>query len=399
MMHAMQASSAPSYAQALDQARALVPTLKARSAHAEALRRIPDETLRDLHAVGLFRILQPRRFGGAELPFQALLDVGAIIAHGCGSTAWVYANLASHHWMLAMWGEQAQTEIWGEAPEALIASAFVFPAGHAYRTDGGYRLSGHWKFSSGIDTCAWTMVGAIVHDEATGEGEYRMFLVPRSDYTQIDTWFVAGLKGTGSKDIEIADAFVPTYRTLAVCDVRGGPSPGSSVNPGALYRIPPFDMFPYVVGGVALGIAEAAIASFTQETVTRLAAYSSARMSDFASVQIRLAEASAAARAARLMMTSRCEQAMALAQRGDIPSLDEKVAFRRDGAYAAKLCTRAVDVLFEASGGDALYDQREIQRAFRDVHAANSHNALTWDVAASLYGKVALGIRIDNPTI
>jgi 3-hydroxy-9,10-secoandrosta-1,3,5(10)-triene-9,17-dione monooxygenase len=399
MMHAMQSSPAPSYAQALEQAHALVPRLKARSAHAEALRRIPEETLQDLHATGLFRILQPRRFGGAELPFQALMDVGAIIGHGCGSTAWVYANLASHHWMLAMWGEQAQHEIWGEAPETLIASAFVFPAGHAYCIDGGYRLSGHWKFSSGIDTCHWSMMGAIVHDEATGEGEYRMFLVPQSDYKQIDTWFVAGLKGTGSKDIEIADAFVPTYRTLAVSDVRGSASPGSSVNPGALYRIPPFDMFPYVVGGVALGIAEGAVASFTDETVTRLAAYSSARMADFASVQIRLAEASAATHAARLIMTASCEQAMAIAQRGETPSLDQKVTFRRDGAYAAKLCTRAVDVLFEASGGDALYDQREIQRAFRDVHAANNHNALTWDVAASLYGKVALGIRIDNPTI
>lgn len=398
MAHPVHLSTAMSHADAVQRARALIPVLKARTAEAETLRQIPEQSVHDLQDTGLFRILQPRRFGGSELPFKALVDVGAIVAQGCGSTAWVYANLASHHWMLGMWESRAQEEIWGDSPDVLIASAFVFPAGHAYCVEGGYRLSGHWKFSSGIDSCRWTMVGAIVHDDATGEGEYRMFLLPKQDYQQIDTWFVAGLKGTGSKDIVVKDAFVPAYRTLAVADVLGSATPGSAVNPGPLYRVPPFDLFPYVVGGVALGIAEGAIASFSAETVTRLAAYSSTRMADYATVQVRLAEASAAVYAARLVMSSRCDQAMEIAQKGR-PSLDEKVAFRRDGAYAARLCTRAVDVLFEASGGDALYDLRDIQRAFRDVHAANNHAALTWDVAASLYGKVALGIRIDNPTI
>lgn len=399
MVHTVQTSAVLSHTQAVERARALIPALKARTAEAETLRQMPEQSVEDLHDAGLFRILQPRRFGGSELSFRTLVEVCALVAQGCGSTAWVYANLASHHWMLGMWEARAQEEIWGDSPDVLIASAFVFPAGHAYRVEGGYRISGHWKFSSGIDSCRWTMVGAIVHDEATGEGEFRMFLVPQHDYRQIDTWFVAGLKGTGSKDIEIKETFVPAHRTLAVADVLGSVTPGSAVNPGALYRVPPFDMFPYVVGGVALGIAEGAIASFTAETVTRLAAYSSTRMADYATVQVRLAEAAAAVHAARLVMIGRCDQAMEIAQRGGRPSLDEKVSFRRDGAYSAKLCTRAVDVLFEASGGDALYDLRDIQRAFRDVHAANNHAALTWDVAASLYGKVALGIRIDNPTI
>jgi len=385
--------------EALARARRLVPALRERSARTEALRQLPPETIEDLHAAGLFRILQPQRVGGAELPFRTLVEVCAVIGEGCGSTAWVYANLASHHWMLGMWDAAAQEEIWGESPDTLIASAFVFPAGHAYRVDGGYRLSGRWKFSSGIDPSRWSMLGAIVHEEATGEGEYRMFLVPQADYRPIDTWFVAGLRGTGSKDIEVQDVFVPAYRTLAVSATRGGPTPGAAVNPGPLYRIPPFDMFPYVVAGASLGIAEGALASFTADTATRLAAYSATRVADYAAVQIRLAEASASINAARLVMMDRCEEAMEVARRGEAPSLETKVALRRDGAYAARLCTRAVDLLFEASGGDALYDQRVIQRAFRDVHAANSHNALTWDVAASLYGKVALGIRIDHPTI
>jgi 3-hydroxy-9,10-secoandrosta-1,3,5(10)-triene-9,17-dione monooxygenase len=399
MIEAAQTQPVLDRQQALAQAQALIPALKARSAKTEALRQLPPETIQDLHAAGLFRILQPRRVGGSELAFPVLVEVCALIGQGCGSTAWVYGNLASHHWMLAMWNPRAQDEIWGEAPDTLIASAFVFPAGHAYRTDGGYRLSGRWKFSSGLDPSRWSMLGAVVHDEATGEGEYRMFLVPQSDYRPIDTWFAAGLKGTGSKDVQVDDIFVPAYRTLAVADVRGGATPGATVNPGALYRLPVFDLFPYVVAGTSLGIAEGAVASFTAETINRLAAYSATRVADYAPVQIRLAEASAAIHAARLVMLERCQEAMQIATRGAIPSMETKVALRRDGAYAARLCTRAVDLLFEASGGDALYDQRDIQRAFRDVHAANSHNALTWDVAASLYGKVALGIRIDHPTI
>ena len=270
----------PSYEDVMARAWALVPALKSRTAKAEALRRVPEETIQDLHAAGLFRILQPRRVGGAELPFRAIVETSAIIGQGCGSTAWVYGNLASHHWMLAMWDARAQEEIWGESPDTLIASGFVFPAGHAVKTDGGYRLSGRWKFSSGIDPSHWSMVGAIVHDESTGEGEYRMFLVPQGDYRPIDTWFVAGLKGTGSKDIEITNVFVPAYRSLAVAETRGAPTPGAIVNPAPLYRIPVFDMFPYVVAGAALGIAEGALASFTAETVSRIASYSATRMSD-----------------------------------------------------------------------------------------------------------------------
>ncbi|MGH8665235.1 MAG: acyl-CoA dehydrogenase family protein, partial [Burkholderiales bacterium] len=307
MMQALEPQPALDREDALERARRLVPELKERTAKTEALRQLPPETLQELHATGLFRILQPQRVGGSELPFRTLVEVCALIGQGCGSTAWVYANLASHHWMLAMWDPKAQDEIWDESADTLIASAFVFPAGHAYRVDGGYRLSGRWKFSSGIDPSRWSMLGAVVHDEASGEGEYRMFLVPQSDYRPIDTWFAAGLKGTGSKDIEVQDIFVAAYRTLAVSDARGGATPGSAVNPGALYRLPVFDMFPYVVAGTSLGIAEGAVASFTAETANRLAAYSATRVADYAPVQIRLAEASAAINAARLVMLDRCE--------------------------------------------------------------------------------------------
>src|SRR5271168_110068 len=177
-------------------------------ARAEAL--IPD-----LHSSGLFRMLQPARVGGSELPYRALYELTAVVGQGCGSTSWVLANLAAHHWLLGMWHPEAQNEIWGESPDSLISSALAFARGRARRVEGGYRLSGRWPFSSGIDASAWNMFGAVVSDEETGQSEPRMLLVPTSDYTIIDTWEVIGLAGTGSKDVEVADVFVPAYRTLA----------------------------------------------------------------------------------------------------------------------------------------------------------------------------------------
>ena len=193
-----------------------MPVLRERAPRAEELRRIPDDTINDLHASGLFRMLQPRRVGGSELSYEAIVERTAIIGRGCGSTAWVLANLANHHWMLALWPRDAQNEIWGESADALVGSALMFPAGHAERDGHGYRLSGHWKFSSGIDACDWCMLGGIV---ASAEGEmpeYHVFLVPKDDYQIIDTWHVAGLRGTGSKDVEVKEVFVPAHRALTV---------------------------------------------------------------------------------------------------------------------------------------------------------------------------------------
>src|SRR5579885_1668201 len=210
-------------------AEALVPVLRERAARAEELRRLPDETIADLHQSGLFRILQPRRVGGSELPFRSIVELVAIVGRGCGSTAWVLANLAAHHWLLGMCTAEAQDEIWGEDPDNLIGSALIFPRGRAQRVPGGYRLSGRWPFSSGIDCANWNMIGALCIDEEIGRSEPRIFLLPASDYRIIDTWQVIGLAGTGSKDVEVSDVFVPHHRTLAAEEITGGPTPGSAV--------------------------------------------------------------------------------------------------------------------------------------------------------------------------
>lgn len=389
--------TAPTLHELTERAQALVPVLRERAPRTEELRRIPDDSIRDLHASGLFRMLQPKRVGGSELSYEAIVELTAIIGRGCGSTAWVLANLANHHWMLALWPRDAQNEIWGASADALVGSALMFPAGHAERDGKGFRLSGHWKFSSGIDACDWCMLGGIT---SSAEGElpqYYVFVVPKADYNIIDTWHVAGLRGTGSKDVEVSDIFVPAHRALTVEQMKGGVAPGGET--AALYRLPVFDMFPYVVAGAALGIAQGAIEEFSADIRHRITAYSTTLLADYATTQARLGHAASAISAAERILIGNCLEAMALAAANAVPTRDQKIRMRRDGAYAAHLCTEGVDLLFGAGGGEFLYNQQVIQRSFRDIHAANSHYALAWDIATTMAGKSLLGIAADLPTL
>jgi 3-hydroxy-9,10-secoandrosta-1,3,5(10)-triene-9,17-dione monooxygenase len=385
----------PDFATLEARAEALVPALRARARACEELRRIPDESIADLHASGLFRMLQPKRVGGSELPFRALVELGAIVSRGCGSTGWVLTNLASHHWMLGMWQAAAQDEVWGGAPDDLVGSAFVFPCGRARAVPGGFALSGRWPYSSGIDASRWNLVGGVVRDEQGRALESRVFLVPAADYRILDTWFVAGLRGTGSKDVEMADAFVPLHRTLPLASLAGGDTPGSAVNPGALYKLPALGLFSFVVAAVSLGIAQGAIADYRASMRDRVGSYTGRRLADLAGVQLRLAEASALADIAQALMLKDCDEATAAVAGGASPDVADKARWRRDGAYAAGFCTKAVELVFTATGGAAVYLDRPIQRAFRDAAAANAHYALSWDVNGTQWGRVALGLPPD----
>ena len=376
-------------------AREMVPRLRARAAQADELRRIPDETISELNENGLMRLFQPRRVGGSEADWVALIDVSSELARGCGSTAWNWANWAVHHWMLALWPPQCQDEVWGADPAVIIASAIMFPPGKATPVAGGYRLTGRWPFSSGVDPSAWDQIGAVVE----GSGELRMFMVPSSDYRVIDNWRVLGLRGTGSKDVEVKDAFVPQHRTLGVEECKGGAHPGAAANPGAIYRIPMYAALPHMLVGIPLGIAQGAYDQFLEGMRARASRYSGRNLADMTALQMKVAEASACIDTARLILRTRCLEAQAIAEAGGVPDLMTKAAWRRDGAFAAQLCDRAMDAIFKTAGATGLYDEQPLQRAFRDFTAANQHITMMWDAQATTYGRIALGLPPDNPTL
>jgi 3-hydroxy-9,10-secoandrosta-1,3,5(10)-triene-9,17-dione monooxygenase len=378
-----------------EKAEALLPKLKERAGRCEELRRLPDETLRDFHDAKLFRIHQPRRVGGAELEFAAVVTYGALLARACASSAWNWVNFAAHHMMLGMFPRAAQDEIWGKSPDTLIASSFVFPAGRARKVKDGYVLSGRWPFSSGVDPSEWNMLAGLARLDDNLPPEQRIFLLHRSQYEVIDNWFAGGLRGTGSKDVEAAEQFVPEHRTLAVADTKGGPTPGSAVNPGPLYQLPVFALFPYMLSGVALGIAEGLIDDY-RPGAGRM---TGARVAEIQSTQVRLGEATAYARASRLMQLHNCEEAEKLIAAGRVPEGKVKARYRLEGAYAVEWAVRAVDVMFGLYGASGLYESGHAPRAFRDAHAVKQHFSFNTDIASTTYGRVALGLASDNPTL
>ena len=387
------------YAAMVARARALIPHLRDRAARTEELRRLPPETERDLHDTGLFRIVQPKRVGGSEFDYVALVDCADALGQADASVAWNFANLASHHWMLGMFDKRAQDLVW-KNPDVLIASSFIFPAGRARKVDGGYVLRGSWPFSSGVDSSDWNMLASVVSSDDEADGiEYRIFLLNKSDYKINDTWNATGLRGTGSNDVEVNDAFVAEPMTVAVSDLAGGPTPGSAVNPNALYALPVFSLFPYVLSGVALGNAQACLDDYVEVARHRASTYNRAKLGDLQSTQIKIAEASAKIDAARVIMRSTCFEAMADARSGHVPDTAAKTKLRRDGAYSVNLCTEAVSLLFSASGARGLFTTGALQRQFRDAHAINSHLAFNFDAAGTNYGRVALGLPSENLTL
>src|SRR6266704_3122843 len=274
------------YAAMIGRAKALIPNLRDRASSTEELRRLPPETERDLHDSGLFRIVQPKRVGGSEFDYVALVDCADALGQADASVAWNFANLASHHWMLGMFDQRAQDLV-------------------------------------------WNMLASVVSSDDEADGiEYRIFLLNKSDYKITDTWNASGLRGTGSNDVEVSDAFVAEAMTLAVSDLDGGPTPGSAANPNALFALPVFSLFPYVLSGVALGNAQACLDDYVDLARHRASTYNRAKLADLQSTQIKIAEASAKIDAARLIMRSTCIEAMADARRGYVPDIAAKTRMR-----------------------------------------------------------------------
>ncbi len=377
----------------LGSARDLIPVLRERSAAAEAAGRIGDDTISDFEETGLLGIVQPARVGGAELDYAALLEATYDLSRGCGSAGWIYINLACHHWMLAMFDERAQNDVWKDDPTTYTATSVIYPAGRAKKVKGGYTLSGRWPFCSGVHHSDWIILGGIA------AGKQRMFLLPKSDVELIDTWDVTGLVATGSVDTSVKDVFVPAHRTLAATDVRGGPTPGAAVNPAPLYQLPVAALFPHLiaapVAGMAMGVSDTCLTSMQ----ARVSTYSRSKVSDFATMQLRLSDAMAANDAAMALLYAGCREADAIAVTGGMPDMATKMRWRRDAAFTATMAADATDRLYRAQGGGAIYAKNPLQRQFRDLHAGLGHIGVSNDANGVAYGRIALGLEADNPLV
>lgn len=372
-------------------ARAMRPVLEARATRCADDRRVPNETIDELVHAGFFRMLQPKRWGGLESHPNEFFDVVVEIASACPSTAWVLGVVAVHAWQLALFPAEAQADVWSRDRNVRISSSYM-PVGKVTRVDGGYRLSGKWGFSSGVDHASWIFLGAMVPAANEGEApEMLTFLVPLSDCVVHDDWFVSGLRGTGSKSVEVREAFVPTHRTHRMADGFRCSSPGNEENASPLFRLPFGQIFTRTVATPAIGMLQGAIDAFLEENAARTGRADGKSAASDPATQEAVARATLAVREARALLRADYDAMMELAERGERIPVEDRIAYRHHAGGVTHRMALALDELFMESGGGAIFTDRRLNRFFQDIHAARAHHANNPRKTARNLGSLLLG--------
>lgn len=380
MSAASQATNPQSHAETglvrslLSKAEELVPVLRSRERAAIAAGQVPAETIEDFVQAGFFKVLQPARYGGFELPPKVYFDIARTLAEGCMSSAWVYAVIAVHNWQLALFDDRAAQDVWGKNPGTRISSSYM-PVGKVKAVEGGYRLSGRWAFSSGSAHCDWVILGAAV-PTANGNGppELRNFLLPRADYTIVTNWDVMGLRATGSNDIAVDDAFVPEHRTIREIDMFEMDCRGHTHNRSPLYGIPFPQIFNRTVACTSLGALKRALGTFVEATKEKRATYTGERLARDTTIQYAVAEVDRTLDEQMLVLERDANELMEHASRHTW-SIERRAALGYSTTVMVSRCVTAVDKLMEFSGGKALYRGHPVQQAFLDIHCARAHVA------------------------
>lgn len=380
----------------LGKVRDLLPALRDRAQEAEELRRVPPESVKGLQETGFFRLLQPVRHGGFEAHPLTFYTAVKHIASACGSTGWVASVLGVHPWHVGLFDSRAQDEVWAEDQDVRISSSYA-PVGRATPVEGGFRFSGKWSFSSGCDHATWVLLGGLVMNDEGKPVDFRTFLLPISDYTINDVWDTVGLRGTGSNDIMVQDAFVPEHRTLSMMHTARCICPGQDVNPGPLFRMPYGTIHPYAITAPMIGMAVGAYETHVGATRERIrSAYMGEKSSEDPFAQVRIALAANDIDCAWLLLERDINEEMAHAVAGTKIPVETRLRARGDQVLGSAKAISAIDRLFESAGGKAIDNGLALPRFWRDAHAARVHAANDPERALVMYGKGELGIQVRD---
>jgi 3-hydroxy-9,10-secoandrosta-1,3,5(10)-triene-9,17-dione monooxygenase len=380
------------YEEAIERAKSLVPGVSSRSNEGELLRHQPLENIQDFIESGLVRSLVPRRWGGHELNWKTLADTAIEVSKGDASAGWCYSLLLLHSWMLAFFPNKAQEDVWKENPDACLATS-INPS-HDSKIEGvngGYRLTGKWGFSSGINHCDWVMISAEAPTEDGKKVLY--FLVPKSDLKVIDIWHVIGMKGTGSNLLELTDVFVPEYRTMELEPWNlYGKSPGMDLNTAPLYRIQLSAVMPVTLLSVILGATKGAYTIWRDRVIGKNRTRTGELVANLSHQQIRLATVAAKIEAVDALL----HQSLELVESGRVLEFQERVRLRCNYAYCAEMCAEIMESIYTSSGAAAAAESHPLQQFWRDIHAGAQHTAFNFDWVGEIYGKIELGIPVKE---
>ena len=392
------AARIPSHAELIERARALVPRLIERAPQAERDRRVADEIIAAMKSTGLFRALQPKRWGGYETDLGTYYDIELVLAEGDMSAAWIYGVVGVTPWVMALFDDRAARDVWEKDSSSLIGLSLA-PVGKVAEAEGGIRLSGRWPFASGCLYCDWALLGAFVPPApSAGAGaapEWRMYLVPKADYEILDTWHTVGLKGTGSNDIVVRDAFVPHHRVRRMIDNISCVGPGQAVNTSPLYRIP----FGQVFGG---GVAYGAIGAL-QGMLDAFRAFAGPRMRlggrktvEDPDAQLAVGDAENAIDELKTMIHRNVRNLTAYAERGEIPPQDERLKYKFQMATISERCRALAVRLFQVAGASGLYTDHRFGRILADINASRQHVTNQHELHGREWGAHLLGLPMKE---
>jgi 3-hydroxy-9,10-secoandrosta-1,3,5(10)-triene-9,17-dione monooxygenase len=373
--------------EAVEIARSLVPKLRERVSQGDEQRRLPEGSVQDLVDSGLIMLESPKRYGGAELNLDSLIEVTAALGEGCPATGWVYALWAAHMWLIGHYPAHIQEQVFSD-PKPLVSSV-VNTVGTPVPVEGGYRWTGRGFFSSGVDHCTWLTAAVDLKPEEP-PGDRRWFLLRREDFTIIDDWKTVGLRGTGSKTIVFDDLFIPEERNLVAKELAEGRGLGAELHGSPLYCAAMDFTFSLPLAGPVIGVARSMIGELAERVRKRLESSSYRIASEQTGTMLRLAEAAAQIDAAEALLVNTARK-FCFMPAAQATSLD-KAECRRNVAYATQMCRHAANSIFEASGGSNVYESADLQRLWRDSNVAAAHHGLQWDVHGLGYGRELVGL-------
>ena len=380
----------------LEKARALSAVMREHAARGEREARVADEVIDAMESSGLLGLFAPKLYGGLEEGPATMLEVVSILGEGDASAAWVASFYMAHTWIAALFPKEAQDELFAGRAHLRAPAPFA-PTGVLTARDGGYSLTGNWRFATGCVHGTWAFVGAI----EPGEPRPRFFLVavPRADYEIVETWDVDGMAGTGSHDITVSDAFVPAHRTISLNDFRTGNTPGTKVHAGPLYRVPMPPMLALTAAAPVIGAARRGHQEYARQIRQRILAYEGTSQVDKPAAQMRLAAAEADIRAAELLLESSAGELMQLLSGTKEVTLDDRSRLRLNAAYAVQCALRALRGLADSAGSSAHFASHPLQRQLRDVTVVATHAIFDWDQTTELRGRMLVGLKPSSPLL
>lgn len=379
---------------------ALLPALREKREETRENRIVLPAIREMIRDSGVQRLLQPPAYGGEGGPLRNVVDAVSEIGAACGSTGWAVVQYVTHPYMIAHWPREAQDEVWGADPKALLAGILIQSLGRYERADGGYRVSGRWPFVTGVDTCDWCVVSAYEEGRAGEHESHLHFLIRRDEVEILDTWHALGLRGSGTNDVRLQEFFVPARRALSMEALRGGESPGGHWREQPFYTLPSYPIFGISISSGAVGIALEMVAEYNEIAKKKCSIMSEKNVAAFASQHIRFAECKCAVDSALQLLRLAADEVSAIAcEEGRLPTLEERARCRALATYAGDIAMDASRAIWDLSGAASVYSRSSLGNLYTDMMVANQHFTQNKDVNYTTYGRMLYGLDIDNPTL